>query len=279
MSKLRLTYVIAAILGGIGILLSGPADAQRSRQYDRYDNRAPRDVAGQFDYYALVLSWSPTHCAQNNDRRNDLQCNRSDGRRYNFVLHGLWPQYERGYPNNCPTRFRPFVPDRVIDKMLHIMPAKSLIIHEYKKHGTCSGLEPEGYYDLARQLFNRIRIPERYVNPSDAQFVAPEQLMREIIAANTGLKPDMMAVSCGGPGNRLKEVRICYTKSGQLRPCGQNENKRRLCSARRMYIPPVRSTWTDPRGANQISRDKDRRAQQEKEGLPARPQDIITPRI
>ena len=273
MSKLRFTLALAAVLSSLGILLSAPADAQRSRDYDRYDNRgssSQRDVAGQFDYYALVLSWSPTHCAENNDRRNELQCNRRDGRRYNFVLHGLWPQYERGYPNNCPTRFRPFVPDRVIDAMLDIMPAKGLIIHEYKKHGTCSGLEPEGYYDLARQLYNRIRIPERYINPFDVQFVAPEQLMREMIAANPGLKPDMMAMSCGGPGNRLKEIRICYTKSGQLRPCGRNENQRRLCSARQMYVPPVRSTWKDPRGDKPSRRDSDRggRSPQGKDYLP-----------
>lgn len=256
----RLTHLLAVALASLGLLTSTATDAQRryNDRYDRgYDNRSDRgqrNVAGQFDYYALVLSWSPTHCANNNDRRDALQCNRRDGRRYNFVLHGLWPQYERGFPNDCPTRFRPFVPDRVIDKMLDIMPAKGLIIHEYKKHGTCSGLEPDGYFDLARQLYNRIRIPERYVNPFDVQFVAPEQLMREMIAANPGLRPDMMAISCGGPGNRLKEVRICFTKSGQLRPCGRNENQRRMCSARQMYVPPVRSTWKDPRAKDRNDR-------------------------
>jgi ribonuclease T2 len=50
----------------------------------------------------------------------------------------------------------------------------------------------------------------------------------------------MLAVQCGGAGNRLKEVRICFTRSGEFRACGRNENQRRLCSADRMYVPPVR---------------------------------------
>lgn len=263
------------------------AEAQRGPYYDRHDDRGgraqdryddrggrgQRNMPGQFDYYALVMSWSPTHCASDAGQRdgNDMQCNRRDGRRYNFVLHGLWPQYERGFPEACPTRDRPFVPDGVIQSMLDIMPARGLIIHEYKKHGTCSGLDPAGYYDLARQLYNRIRIPARYVNPFDVQFVSPEDLMREMLDANPDLKPDMMAISCGGPGNRLKEVRICFTKSGQLRPCGSNENQRRMCSARQMYVPPVRSTWKDPsggRGGPGAKPDTGGRSEQ----APARPQ-------
>ncbi|MGD9785460.1 MAG: ribonuclease T [Hyphomicrobiaceae bacterium] len=248
---------------------------ERDRPYgNRYGNDAQRNVAGEFDYYALVLSWSPTHCDTDAGRRtdSDMQCNRRDGRRYNFVLHGLWPQYERGYPESCPTRDRPFVPNSVVDGMLDIMPARGLVIHEYRKHGTCSGLDPAGYYDLARKLFQRIRIPERYVNPFDVQMVAPDQLVRELTAANPGLKPEMIAVSCGGPGSRLKEIRICHSKSGQLQACGRNESQRRLCSARQMYVPPVRSTSRgrdEPRSAAPPRRDEPRSRPQEERTRPA----------
>ncbi len=60
------------------------------------------------------------------------------------------------------------------------------------------------------------------------------------MAANPKLTRDMIVVECGGPGNRLKEVRICFNKGGGLRACGRNEDQRRLCSAERMYVPPVR---------------------------------------
>ncbi|WP_333877764.1 hypothetical protein [Methylobacter sp.] len=49
---------------------------------------------GKFDYYLLTLSWSPEHCAEvKNDK---IQC---DGTKpYGFVVHDLWPQYDRDYP-------------------------------------------------------------------------------------------------------------------------------------------------------------------------------------
>lgn len=269
MRAARLLALAGLAALGLAALPAEPR-AQRApsnERYDRYD-RNSRHVAGRFDYYALVLSWSPTHCASEEGRRRDseLQCNRRDGRRYNFVLHGLWPQYERGFPGDCATRERPFVPERLIDSMMDIMPARGLVIHEYRKHGTCSGLTPTEYYDLARSLFKGIRIPERYVNPFDVQFVAPEQLMREFAAANPGLEPDMMAVSCGGPGNRLRELRVCFNKAGKLRACGGNENQRRLCSARQMYVPPVRSSWKSPNARD--DRRDERSAPRREERVP-----------
>ena len=59
------------------------------------------DVAGQFDYYVLALSWSPSWCATDGQGRNEPQC--EPRRRTGFVVHGLWPQYERGWPANCAT--------------------------------------------------------------------------------------------------------------------------------------------------------------------------------
>ena len=134
-----------------------------------YRNDGQRNVAGQFDYYALVLSWSPTYCAEKGD--NDrMQCNRSDGRRYSFILHGLWPQYERGYPSDCQLPRRPFVPEPVIDSMLDVMPSRGLVIHEYRAHGTCSGLDPAPYFSTAHRLFDGIKIPERFRNPFQSQY-------------------------------------------------------------------------------------------------------------
>ncbi|MBU2581934.1 MAG: hypothetical protein KJ622_09470 [Alphaproteobacteria bacterium] len=147
-----------------------------------------------------------------------------------------------GYPERCWTDFKPFVPKRVISGMLDIMPSTGLIIHEYKKHGTCSGLRPEEYFGLSSRIFRKIKVPQRYVLPDKPQMVAPDTLVDEFIAANPvlGLRHDMVAVACGGPGNRLREVRICMTKEGDPTPCGKNEDQRRLCNANRMFVPPVR---------------------------------------
>lgn len=229
-------FLLLPMLGAVlAISLSGPADAQRDG-FRR--GQSTRDVAGQFDYYTLVLSWSPTYCASE-ARPGDPQCSRTE-RPYAFVLHGLWPQYERGFPESCRTRERPFVPDRVISQMMDIMPSRSLVIHEYRKHGTCSGLNPEQYYALSRQLFEKIKIPQRFISPQTLASLSPGEVTGAFLTANPTLKPDMLAVSCRGSGNRLREVRVCFSREGVFRRCGSNELGRSFCSASKMYIPPVR---------------------------------------
>lgn len=221
-------------------------DREWSNQgYDRHSGEnsgAGTGQAGTFDYYALVLSWSPTHCSSPEGQDDELQCARGDGRRYAFVLHGLWPQYRRGYPQDCPVRGRPWVPQEVINGMLDIMPSPGLIKHEFRKHGTCAGLDATTYYKLARDLFQTIKVPSRFTNPFESQFMSPDDVVDELVDANPGLKPDMLAVSCSGPGNRLSDVRVCFTREGTLRACGDNERQAKLCRASRVHIPPVRSS-------------------------------------
>ena len=217
----------------------GYSNRQRNnRQRGRRNNRRA-NVAGEFDYYAMVLSWSPSYCLSVGNKRRDPQCDRR-GKRYSFVLHGMWPQYERGWPQNCRTRQRPYVDNRVIRSMLDIMPSKGLIIHEYKKHGTCSGFGPKGYYELARRLYNKIKIPARYRDTKNALFVTPDQLTTDFIRANPGLKPGNFAISCRRGNKRLREIRFCFARDGSFRVCGRNENRRKMCSVRKLYLPPVR---------------------------------------
>ena len=216
---------------------------QNGQQSEQYQPRrsGERNVAGEFDYYALVLSWSPSFCADGR-HDNSPQCSTASARPYSFVLHGLWPQYQKGWPQNCRTERSPYVPEPLIGKMLDIMPAKKLIIHEYKKHGTCSGLDPEGYFALSRKLFTAIKLPENYQSPTEPQFISPQDLMNDFMASNPAIKPEMIAVGCGGPGNRLKDVHICVSRDGQPTACGRNEAQRKMCSADKMAVLPVRAS-------------------------------------
>jgi ribonuclease T2 len=61
--------------------------------------RADGERAGVFDYYVLALSWSPNWCALEGDARHADQCETDAG----WILHGLWPQFHRGWPAFCPT--------------------------------------------------------------------------------------------------------------------------------------------------------------------------------
>jgi ribonuclease T2 len=249
-----LLVCVLAVLSLVGVdVASAQRVGEPSGGFARGDNPysvgRPKAITqpGQFDYYVLALSWSPSYCASLPRDGYDPQCHRRDGKRYSFVLHGLWPQFERGWPESCPSPDRGFVPRPVAQRMLDIMPSDKLVFHEYRKHGTCSGLGVDGYFDMARRLHDKVRIPARFQNVTDPRLqVSPGELVKDFLAANPNLPPDALAVECGGPGSRLKEVRVCFDRQGEFRSCGRNEDQRRLCAAERMYVPPVREGAGDP---------------------------------
>jgi ribonuclease T2 len=221
--------------------LAVAAAGNAGAQYYSGGRNSPRGQSGVFDYYVMSLSWSPTFCAGlPQSGAFDPQCNRRGGRPYAFVLHGLWPQYERGFPQSCATRESTYLPQPIINRMLDIMPSSKLAIHEWKTHGVCSGLNADRYFDLARKLYGGIKIPAAFASPASGFTVSPADVVKEFVAANPQLRPDMIAVTCGGSGNRMREVRVCFGKDGNFRTCGSNENQRRLCNADKMYVPPIR---------------------------------------
>lgn len=191
---------------------------------------------GQFDYYALTLSWSPTYCETEARGSKEPQC--AGPRPYAFVLHGLWPQFEKGWPGNCDIGKRPWVPEAVIDGILDIMPARGLVIHQYRKHGTCSGLSPQAYYETARRLFERIAIPARYLAPRRSLTVTPGRIEADFLKTNPELRPEMISIACDR--KHLREVRICFSRALEPRACGENERQSRLCRAETITMPPVR---------------------------------------
>ena len=192
---------------------------------------------GEFDYYALSLSWSPTYCGSEAGQYDRQQC--GSGRPYAFVVHGLWPQYQRGWPEDCRLR-ETWVPDTIIAAMLDIMPSKKLIIHEWKKHGGCSGLRMQRYFQLTRDLFGKLRIPARYLSPQAVITTTPEELVDDFVKTNRALTRDMVSVQCGNSrgASRLVELRVCFGKDGNMQTCGDNE--KRQCRAERLVLPPVR---------------------------------------
>ncbi len=214
----------------LAVLLALPGTSEARRQ-----GQGNGDEPGAFDYYALTLSWSPTYCADLGRRDGGPQCN--GPRPYAFVLHGLWPQRAKGWPEFCDTGGRPWVPQRTIDDMLDIMPSRQLIIHEYKKHGTCSGLSAERYFDTARKLYTSIKIPERYQLPQRPLRLSPGEVVSDFLAANPGLKPEMISIACD---DRLQELRICFGRDLRPSRCGSNETARKLCSRDAVTLPPVR---------------------------------------
>jgi ribonuclease T2 len=189
---------------------------------------------GQFDYFVIALSWSPTYCASNNDNE---QCRPE--RVFDFVVHGLWPQYRTGWPQDCATREN-WVTEENIAAMLPIMPSKRLIIHEWKKHGACAGISQDNYFRAIRLLRGKIKTPARYITPNADVFTTPQQLVQDFVKTNIALTAEMISVQCSGSRGRarLDELRICLDKRGNFAACGSNEA--RQCNAAQLIMPRSR---------------------------------------
>lgn len=185
-----------------------------------------------FDYYVLSLSWSPEHCSTSAGRGDLQQC--GSGRRFGFVVHGLWPQYERGYPQHCGPSGA--LPQPLANEMLPIMPSARLIRHEWEKHGTCSGLPATEYFQKVRAAFQAVKIPGDYQGPGAPVYVAPRQLKEKFRAANPMTSDRSLAVLCRG--RYLQEVRVCLTKDLKPRDCGADIRDR--CRAPEIILRPVR---------------------------------------
>jgi ribonuclease T2 len=170
---------------------------------------------GHFDYWVLSLSWSPQYCS---DHERDPQCVRA----YAFVVHGLWPQNDVGYPQDCgPSES---VNRALVERMLPLMPNPKLIQHEWRTHGVCSGLGMEDYFLTVERAYRGISIPQTYRDPDTYLSTSAKEIQRNFIAANPGLTPERMSLQCSG--RYLKEVRICYDKSFHYRDCGDDMQDR-----------------------------------------------------
>lgn len=193
-----------------------------------------REANPDFDFYVLALSWSPTYCASEAGKRNRQQCG-SDAR-FGLVVHGLWPQRERDYPQDCASTEPQRVPDALGRRYLDIMPGMGLIGHEWRKHGTCSGLTQEDYLALVRRAFDKVAVPASLSASANPGTLAPADIERQFTAVNPGLGADGVAVTC--EDGRFEEVRICLSKDLGFRACRNVD--RNSCQSAKIEIPAAR---------------------------------------
>jgi len=205
-------------------------DQSRSGRFrrDQAGNAAP----GQFDFYVLALSWSSSFCA-NGDNRGRDQCR--IGSNNGFVVHGLWPQYDRGFPSDCDSPVRN-LPASVMRDAAGVFPEEGLARYEWRKHGTCSGRSPGDYIADVRRARDKVAIPDDLQQPKSSQRVAPLDIQRAFVGANRGLRPGMMAVAC--QRGMLQEVRVCLSKDlRNFVPCP--EVARASCRSQQINVPAV----------------------------------------
>ena len=184
-----------------------------------------------FDYYVLSLSWSPSYCQSEEGAGNRQQC--ATHRDLSLVVHGFWPQHENGYPEFCESREPERVPDDLARRQLDLLPAVGLVGHQWRKHGTCSGLSQRAYFDKLRAAYNRVKLPAELKSADRQKTLDTARISAALIAANPGLRDSAIDITCNGA--RLDEIRICMTKDLSFRDCAGSG--RRVCRRDRLVLP------------------------------------------
>ncbi|MEQ1439965.1 ribonuclease T [Fontimonas sp. SYSU GA230001] len=208
-----LAILAGAVLAGLAGLPAKPAVAA--------------DRPGEFDYWVLALSWSPQYCR---GAPSNPQCTQPRG----FVVHGLWPQYESGAPTYCGKRER--VPDALVERMLPLMPDRELVQQQWRKHGSCSGLDMAEYFLNVERAWRRIVVPSRFDDSGDFYELSTPELERAFTDVNPGIGADAIALQCSG--RWLREARFCFDREFQPRSCGEDVTDR--CRGK-TAVRPVRA--------------------------------------
>jgi ribonuclease T2 len=228
-----LAVTLAACDSSDESVAANPPIVQTAPSAAAIDNRDKLPAGSGFDFYVLSLSWSPSYCEAEGEDANRQQC--EGGRPYAFVVHGLWPQYERGYPQDCDTAERD-VSKETLRTLYDLMPSAGLIRHQWRKHGSCTGLSQGDYFAILRKARQAIEIPKEFVRLQQYRTVDPNEVERSFLQANPELDEGGIAVTCDK--RYLREVRVCMSKELGFRDCPEVD--RRSCRSSKAVMPPVR---------------------------------------
>jgi len=151
---------------------AGPPQTPGSPPSDRAD----------FDFYLLAMTMHEAWCGDGNRGRKECRI----GSDRPLVIHGLWPERvePRTYPRDCPGPRLALEPATQSELETFMPGMKSgLHFHEWREHGTCSGLTGDEYFratlDLARRVDDSLRqtltnYAGREVSPRELRDAAAE---------------------------------------------------------------------------------------------------------
>lgn len=163
--------------------------------------RSEAQTGAGFDFYLLNLSWSPEFCHSHPDATECAEHAR-------FVLHGLWPENMNGtYPENCSMAPGPANPAQFAD----LYPDAGLLEHEWRAHGTCSGLSADAFFTAARTAYESVKIPVALATLTTRTTMTPAEIAHAFTASNPAFPQASVLVSCGH--NYLTAVEVCLDKT------------------------------------------------------------------
>jgi ribonuclease T2 len=198
------------------------ASQQATRSPQQPSVPASTNDEQSFGFYLLNLSWSPEFC---HSHPSATECSQH----LTFVLHGLWPQNTTGpFPQHCSDAPGPQNPSDYSD----LYPDAGLLRHEWQTHGTCSGLAPDAFFNLARQALHSVAIPTELTSLDHQISMPPSEILNLFAKSNPSFPRDSLTLSCGN--NYLTAIEVCMNKTLQPISCGSL----RSCRANTVRITP-----------------------------------------
>lgn len=200
--------MMAGLAAGIAVALMSAAGAAGEKK------KCPQSPISELqNRWALAVTWQPAFCETFDTEKREFpkECHLASNKE-TFTLHGLWPQWEEycvaALPPEVLARNQRYITNTCeMDKkweelpeitlsadlkkrQAEVMPgiASYLDRHEYYKHGTCSLLNYEDYFNLAISLtekLNQTSLPAFILN-SAGDKVTKRQLCK---AVETALGP------------------------------------------------------------------------------------------
>lgn len=212
-----------ALTLAVMLLAGGPAVAQ--------PKIVKRGDTGVFDYYVLSLSWSPGFC--NGRKPDQVQC--GTGLHYGFVVHGLWPQYDKGgWPEYCVLPVPP-ASEPAIATASRGNPSRSLFAgHEWPKHGTCATTSSDEYAANGLAAFEAFATPPRLKQHPTPARAGRDDLRAILLQSNPTLPTDGLKLQCRK--GALQEIHVCLDKGLKPRACARDVKD--SCPAS-VHIDPV----------------------------------------
>lgn len=221
--------LIAALLSAVVYRCSdhgAPARPRHDRDVAPAASIAP-DANKRFDFYLLTLSLAPAFCEDGHQSRRECQSlDASSFAATPLTLHGLWPENLRPetYPRDCAAGPLQLAP-ATRSALRRWMPgeADGLATHEWRKHGACTGLSADAYFNAAIDWTAQINAALGGTIRTAAGGSSDAATLRAAAnAAKPGLGDSLVFVCknlrSAEPGMRrrpfLVELRVCLANDG-----------------------------------------------------------------
>jgi len=210
---LHLFVTLATLVSSLNLGSSLTLGSGLLHQSTKLTNSVNQPLA---DMYVFAYIWEAESCYENSSWS---QCNSPQNFwEANFVIHGLWPQYSTGgYPSTCTTepfdnnvidiigddtmnKYWPNVKSNVTDPDYN-----SFWQHEWTKHGTCSPLTQQEYFNTTITLSKTFGTPE-IITANIGNIISTDQIR----SAFGG--PEMVSLQCDN-NMYLSGVFTCWSMS------------------------------------------------------------------